>query len=92
MEVLDLQGWNYFFIIGGLIAMLSLRLLAKVKEQGEIHKHKVAIHMRAAFRNKLRKNIGREMADNLYSPSLAVRRKVVRLFKTATTDTLKESA
>jgi MFS family permease len=92
IKVLDLQGWNYFFIIGGLIAMLSLRLLAKVKEQGEIHKHKVAIHMRAAFRNKLRKNIGREMADNLYSPSLAVRRKVVRLFKTATTDTLKESA
>ncbi|WP_374949434.1 MFS transporter [Mucilaginibacter sp.] len=82
IHILNLQGWNYFFIIGGLLAMLSLRLLAKVKEDGETHKNKVRIHMRAALRNKLRKNVGREMADNLYAPSLAVRRKVVKLFKT----------
>lgn len=82
VRMLDLQGWNYFFIIGGLLAMASLRLLAKVKEQGETHKRKVSIHMRAAFRNKLRKNIGREMADNLYAPSLAVRRRVVKMLRT----------
>jgi MFS family permease len=81
IKMLDLQGWNYFFIIGGLLAMLSLKLLAKVKEDGETHKDKVRIHMRAAFRNKLRKNFGREITNNLYAPSLAIRRKVVKMFK-----------
>lgn len=81
LHLLNLQGWNYFFIIGGLLAMLSLRLLAKIKEDGEIHKTKVVIHMRATVRHKLRKNIGREVTDSIYAPSLAVRRKVVRMMK-----------
>jgi MFS family permease len=81
IKMLDLQGWNYFFIIGGLLAMLSLKLLAKVKEDGETHKDKVKTHMHAAFRNKLRKNLGREVTNNLYAPSSAIRRTVVEIFR-----------
>jgi len=93
IKMLNLQGWNYFFIIGGLLALASMRLLGKVKEDGETHKDKVRMHMRAALRNKLRKNIGREMADNLYAPSLAVRRKVVKMFKAdAAADSLQKTA
>ncbi|MCQ6956527.1 MFS transporter [Mucilaginibacter aquariorum] len=93
IQMLDLQGWNYFFIIGGLLAMFSMKLLAKVKEDGETHKNKVRIHMRATLRNKLRKNLGREITDNLYAPSIAVRRKVIKMFKLSTaTPVLKKSA
>jgi MFS family permease len=81
LHLLNLQGWNYFFIIGGLLALLSLKLLAKIKEEGETNKYKVVTHMRATVRHKLRKNIGREVIDNLYAPSLAVRRKVGRILK-----------
>ncbi|MFD0794074.1 MFS transporter [Mucilaginibacter litoreus] len=77
VKLVDLQGWNYFFIIGGVLAIASLKLLKRVSEQGETHKRKVRMHMRAALRNKLRKNLGREVTDNLYAPSIAVSRKVV---------------
>ncbi|TWR31542.1 MFS transporter [Mucilaginibacter pallidiroseus] len=79
--IIDLQGWNYFFIIGGTLAFASLQLLSKVKEVGEIKSKKVKMHMRAALRNKLRSNIGREFTDNLYAPSIAVRKNVSRLIK-----------
>lgn len=92
INLLNLQGWNYFFIIGGILAMLSLRLLAKVKEQGETHRAKVVVHMRATFRNKLRRNLGRETADSIYSPTLAVRRQVVKLMKSNTGSAYKKSA
>ena len=73
--------------------MFSMKLLAKVKEDGETHKNKVRIHMRATLRNKLRKNLGREITDNLYAPSIAVRRKVIKMFKLSTaTPVLKKSA
>jgi MFS family permease len=79
--LLNLQGWNYFFIIGGLLALLSLKFLSRVKEQGEIDKGRAVIHMRARFRNKVRKNLGREMADGIYLPSVMVRRKMRKMFK-----------
>jgi MFS family permease len=81
IHLLNLQGWNYFFIIGGLLAVISLRLLAKIKEEGETNKYKVVTHMRATVRHRLRKNIGREVTDNLYAPSLAMRRKIRLIMK-----------
>jgi MFS family permease len=78
IRLIDLQGWNYFFIIGGLLALASLKLLAKVNEHGETHRWKVKMHMRATFRNKMRKNLGRDLTDNLYAPSIAVRKNLLR--------------
>ncbi len=81
LNLLNLQGWNYFFIIGGLLAMLSLKLLAGVKEQGEVRKDKVLLHMHASFRQQLRHNLVREVADSILLPSAQVKRRVGRLFK-----------
>jgi hypothetical protein len=79
IQLINLQGWNYFFVIGGLLALISLRLLNKVKEQGEINKVRMVVHMRAGLRNQLRANLGRKVTDGLYYPSALVRRKVIRL-------------
>ncbi|HEY9197465.1 MAG TPA: MFS transporter, partial [Mucilaginibacter sp.] len=53
VNLLQLQGWNYFFIIGGLLALLSLRLLRNVKEEGETEKSLVVIHMRTSLKHRL---------------------------------------
>ncbi|MGN6181323.1 MAG: MFS transporter [Mucilaginibacter sp.] len=65
LHLLTLQGWNYFFIIGGLLSLLSLRLLGKVKETGEIHRKRMVIHMHAHFRSKLRSSLGRDIPGRL---------------------------
>jgi MFS family permease len=84
IHMIDLQGWNYFFIIGGVLALASLKLLNKVSEHGETHRRKVRMHMRAALRNKMRKNLGRELTDNLYAPSIAVRKNMIKVINFAT--------
>jgi MFS family permease len=84
IRLLDLQGWNYFFIIGGVLALASLKLLNKINEQGETHRRKVRMHMRATLRNKMRKNLGRRLTDNLYAPSITVRKNVVKMMRLAT--------
>lgn len=73
LKLISLQGWNYFFIIGGLLALFSLRLLRKVKEEGEIDKNRMAIHLRAGIRSKLRDNLGRQTAEKLYYPADYIR-------------------
>ncbi|MBS7563246.1 MFS transporter [Mucilaginibacter sp. Bleaf8] len=77
LTLLDLQGWNYFFIIGGLLAMLSLRFLNKIKEDGEVDKDKVVVHMHMRFRHRLRKKVGDELTDGIYHP----RRRVIKMIK-----------
>lgn len=75
LTLLNLQGWNYFFIIGGLLALLSLRFLNRVKEQGEIDKQRAVVYMRAGVRKKLRKSLGKEVADRIYLPAVVARRR-----------------
>jgi MFS family permease len=61
---IDLHGWNFFSVIGGTLAMLSLRLLGNVKEKGEVQKNRVVIYMRANIRSKWRENrlLGKRVA------------------------------
>ncbi len=79
--LVDLQGWNYFFIFGGLLALLSLQLLRRVSEPGETDKTRAILHMRAGFRKKLRKSLGREVADRVYIPAVIARRRSRQLLK-----------
>lgn len=79
--LVDLQGWNYFFIFGGLLALLSLQLLRRVSEPGETDKTRAILHMRAGFRKKLRKSLGREVADRVYIPAVIARRRSRQLQK-----------
>lgn len=55
LNLVNLQGWNFLFIIGGALALLSLRTLSKVKEEGEIQSSRVVVYMRS----RIRRNIAR---------------------------------
>ena len=66
-NLINLEGWNFFFIIGGMLALLSLRTLTKVRENGEVQKKRVVIYMRG----KMRKNLARGAKKSMdYSPVL----------------------
>ncbi|MBS1524899.1 MAG: MFS transporter [Bacteroidetes bacterium] len=80
LHLLTLQGWNYFFIIGGVLALISLRLLKQVNEKGEIRNRRMVIHMQSRFRSKLRDRLGYNVTAKLYYPQAVMhRRKIMRL-------------
>jgi hypothetical protein len=62
ISVIKLKGWGFFFVIGGLLAMFSLRYLNGVKEQGEVEKDRVVSYMRS----KIRRNVAKE-ARGIYT-------------------------
>jgi MFS family permease len=53
-KLLELHEWNFLFVIGALLALVSLNRLSRVKELGEIHKNIVRRIMRRTIRNNLR--------------------------------------
>lgn len=57
LHLINLQGWNFFFIIGGILALLSLRLLNQVKEKGEVNKVRVVNVMQIKIRIKVLANL-----------------------------------
>ncbi len=57
IPLLHLQGWTFFFVIGSLLAALTLSYLKNIKETGEVQKHRVVIYMRTTFERSFRKNI-----------------------------------
>lgn len=59
IHLIKLKGWSFFFIIGGLLALFSLRYLSSVKENGEVQKDRVVVYMRT----KLRRNVAREARE-----------------------------
>jgi MFS family permease len=73
LNLIELQGWNYFFIIGGVLALLSLKLLANVREDGEKRKSTMVIHMRNSLNRRLRarlaarEKLGRRSAKRVRS-------------------------
>ncbi|MDB4920744.1 MFS transporter [Mucilaginibacter sp.] len=74
--LINLQGWNYFFIIGGLLALLSLRFLSRVQESGEINKGRAVNFMRAQVRSGLEENLGRRISQGILLPSDLIRRRL----------------
>ncbi|MDB4901100.1 MAG: major facilitator superfamily 1 [Mucilaginibacter sp.] len=75
-RIIDLQGWNYFFIIGGLLALISLKFLAKVDEEGEINKKMFTRHVRFRMHKSLRNNIGISAANIIVHPVVVVKRNI----------------
>lgn len=53
-RLLMLHEWNFLFLIGAGMAMLSLQWLAAVKEPGEVEKEKVVRVMRTTIRSNLK--------------------------------------
>ena len=56
IHVLALHQWNFLFLIGALIALLSIKLLKRVQETGEIEKDFVVKVLRSDLRNSLKEN------------------------------------
>ncbi|WP_158828711.1 MFS transporter [Mucilaginibacter lacusdianchii] len=56
LQLINIHSWSFLFIIGALMALASLKLLARVKEQGEVQKERVILYMRARLRKQLRLN------------------------------------
>lgn len=54
VRLVSLQGWNFLFIIGALLALFSLNLLNRVKEVGEVKKGVVQRIMRTRIRSNLK--------------------------------------
>ena len=59
IPLLHLHHWNFLFIIGAMLALLSLRLLKKVKEEGEVERDVVVTEMRVSFKNNIKGKMGR---------------------------------
>ena len=56
IQLLNLEGLNFFFVIGGLLALFSLRLLEDIKERGEVQKERVVVFMKMKVRSRIRTN------------------------------------
>ena len=84
LQVITLKGWNFFFVIGGILALFSLQLLAKVREKGEVRKERAIIYMKANFRAKMRNSSKNGVLGRLYHPE-----KLTLLFKKKALDAVK---
>jgi MFS family permease len=54
INILELRHWDFFFVIGAVLAFCSLRLLRQVKEQGEVNKDVVVTEMLTTFKIRLK--------------------------------------
>jgi len=55
-HLVSLHEWNFLFLIGALLAIVSLQFLVRVKESGEVEKDVVVRIMRSSLRNNLKDN------------------------------------
>lgn len=69
LPILELHNLAFLFIIGGVLAMIALKTLRFVKEQGEVSKDLAIAGMKTGFKISLRKKMKREaIVSFLYSP------------------------
>jgi MFS family permease len=53
-RLLELHEWNFLFLIGAFLALMSLQLLSRVKEVGEVEKDVVVRVMRSTIKSNLK--------------------------------------
>lgn len=59
--LLELQNWNFFFVISAILALCSVRLIKKINEEGEVHKEMVFIVMRKSVTRGIKKISARRL-------------------------------
>jgi MFS family permease len=84
IPLLELQNWNFFFVIGAILAMFSLRAVKNLKEDGEVEKKHVVKLMKKQFKRTLRKSnpvgiIRYRMNNPVLIP--AIKRKMMTYFQ-----------
>jgi MFS family permease len=70
IPLLDLKHWNFLFLIGAFFAVLSLRKLKNVVENGEIDKSVLVKEMKTKFRTSLNEKLNTPVLRVIYSPVL----------------------
>ena len=79
-NLLELQNWNFFFVISAVLALLSMQLIKRIEEQGEAQKQMVQLVMRKSVKRGFRKNICVEAIRNrINNPVIipAIRRRML---------------
>ncbi len=75
-----MHNWNFLFVMGGLLAIVALRTLKAVKEEGEVEKEEAVAHMRVVFRSKMKERITKKSILSLlslpFTYPLALKKKV----------------
>lgn len=91
--LLNLQQWNFFFAITAILALLSLNLLRRVRESGEVHKQVVIREMAVSLSKRVRESPPHQMLhryvllptalvlDKLSDPDTSRREALLRLKK-----------
>ncbi|WP_127124489.1 MFS transporter [Pseudoflavitalea rhizosphaerae] len=54
LHLISLHEWNFLFLIGAVLAFISLEFLVRVKETGEVDRDEVMRVMRSSIRNNLK--------------------------------------
>ncbi|MDB5247094.1 MAG: major facilitator superfamily 1 [Segetibacter sp.] len=69
LHLLELQNWNFFFLISAILALFAVRLVKKIKEAGEARKEIVTIVMKKSVRRGIRKGIsGEAIKERINNP------------------------
>jgi MFS family permease len=54
LKLVSLHEWNFLFLIGALLALISLELLGRIRETGEVEKNVVKRIMRTSIKSNLK--------------------------------------
>ncbi len=69
LHLLELHNLGFLFIIGGLLAMIALKTLTFVKEEGEVSKEVALAKIRGQFKTNVKERMKKEsILSLLYSP------------------------
>jgi MFS family permease len=72
-KFIHLEHWDVFFVIGGIVALFSLRMLKSVYETGEMGKAVLMTDMRRAIVTEFNKNYSRQVMQDKFKGSFNMR-------------------
>jgi MFS family permease len=78
VPLLHLHNWNFFFLIGAVLAMFALRLLRVVKEEGEVQKGCVIAEIKTSLRKSQRAALRTLVHRPAIIPAILARRVATR--------------
>ena len=78
LPVFELQAWDFFFVIAGVLAIFSLKKLNAVHEEGEVEKKVVLNDMLESAKNKVSESLTMTLPvfQLVYRPIFRIRRKM----------------
>ena len=81
IHLFELHSLGFLFIIGGVLAFISIKLLHFVKEEGEVPKELAIAKMRVGIRTGFRDKMRRESVLSLLSSPATYQKSIQRKFR-----------